>query len=246
MKKTFLVLGGFITGFILAIGVLGFIPASHADSSCTINQNELNLIYNLAFHRQPDSGANGYVGQGLDFSLNQLLGSPENQYYSEVYNSVKELEGAERSSSSISSSAINTYYSDISQSLQNLEKWANPNVDLTPIYGSGSSSSGSTSSTFETLTFSGTGDSVTKTFYLPAGSYALKGSNSGAALIVQPVDSQGNSVYSGVGGYIMVIDKNFTGPVSASQQLTIITSGTYSLNISNTSGGNWTASISKQ
>lgn len=132
MKKIFSILGIFLAGSIFTIGVLRFIPTARADDSCIIDNNDLSLIYNLAFHRSPDSGADGYVGQNLDFTLVQLLASPENTYYSAVYNSVKTLEADQRDGDALFQ--INSIYGNISSAINNVSIWANPSSTVPLIY----------------------------------------------------------------------------------------------------------------
>lgn len=130
MKNIFFAIGMFLLGFTFC-SLVKIIPVK-ADDSCAISQNDLNLIYNLAFHRNPDSGAQGYVGQGLDFTLNQLSQSPENTYYSSVYSAVKTLETDQRAGSA--SFQIGSLYDNISNAIQEVSNWANPDSSVSPIY----------------------------------------------------------------------------------------------------------------
>jgi len=52
----------------------------------------LQKLYNLAFKREPDSGAMGFIGQDLIQVIDTLLASDENKYYSKLYAAAKEIE----------------------------------------------------------------------------------------------------------------------------------------------------------
>lgn len=62
-----------------------------------VDQNILNLIYQAVFHRAPDAGAQGYIGQPVDVVLNALISSKEFTEYTPIVQEVKKLENDIRS-----------------------------------------------------------------------------------------------------------------------------------------------------
>jgi len=57
-----------------------------------INREQLEKIYQLAFKRNLDYEAQGYVGRDLDFVLDELLKSKENIYYTRLFKAAKAIE----------------------------------------------------------------------------------------------------------------------------------------------------------
>ena len=74
-------------------GYGGYIdPLPYIVGNMKVTKPILEAIYQLTFKRPPDEGAEGYIGQELEFVLTELLKSPEHRAYAKLYAAGKEIE----------------------------------------------------------------------------------------------------------------------------------------------------------
>ena len=70
--------------------IAGAFVITKYDKPMKITESQLVKLYQTVFHRQPDPAATGFVGQELEFVLDEFLKSEEFQHYDKVHRVVKE------------------------------------------------------------------------------------------------------------------------------------------------------------
>ena len=116
----------FIVGFALAamLAVILIPRATNAQVSCTVDQALLDKIYSAIFHRPTDAGASGYVGQGVDFVLDQVITSNEHQAYTGLFTATKAFEEFQREAGDASAADVEVYKDYIDSALSVINEWA--------------------------------------------------------------------------------------------------------------------------
>lgn len=128
-KKTIIGIGLFVVAFGLGMlaGNLGSFQqakAQEGEGECTVTQERLQKIYDVAFHRPTDQGADVHVGKSLEQVLTDISSSEEQEKYSAMYKATKALEEKQREPGEVSSSTLETYKDYIDQSASIINEWS--------------------------------------------------------------------------------------------------------------------------
>ncbi len=112
---------GMFGGFLLGSSMHG----ANAQNEVTVDEDLLEKLYDLAFHRPLDDEAlDAHDDKVLDTVLDDMIASEEHQAYDGVYTAVKAYEEAKRAPGDMSSSDEDAYLDIVDSSLSHVGAWS--------------------------------------------------------------------------------------------------------------------------